>query len=111
MGLVLSDLTDEQKKEADVKAGVMVDDVAPTVRGNVQPGDVILAIVRGGVDHGSEDRRAGQRRAGEGGEGRVGHAADEARRAAVLRDGAGAERRVASSARLQPCAMLRRACA
>jgi serine protease Do len=49
MGLVLSDLTDEQRKEADVRVGVMVDDVAPTVRGNVQAGDVILAIVRGGV--------------------------------------------------------------
>jgi serine protease Do len=49
MGLVLSDLTDDQKKEADVKAGVMVDDVAPSVRGNVQPGDVIIAIVRSGV--------------------------------------------------------------
>jgi serine protease Do len=49
MGLVLSDLTDEQKKEADLKAGVAVDDVAPTVRGNVQPGDIIIAIVRGGV--------------------------------------------------------------
>jgi serine protease Do len=49
MGLVLSDLTEEQKKEADVKAGVVVDDVAPTVRGNVQPGDVIIAIVRNGV--------------------------------------------------------------
>ncbi len=49
MGLVLSDLTDEQKKEADVKAGVAVDDIAPTVRGNVQPGDIIIAIVRDGV--------------------------------------------------------------
>jgi len=49
MGLVLSDLTDDQKKEANVKSGVMVDDVAPTVRGNVQAGDVIIAIVRGGV--------------------------------------------------------------
>jgi serine protease Do len=49
MGLVLSDLNDEQKKEAAVKSGVLVEDVAPTVRGNVQPGDVILAIVRGGV--------------------------------------------------------------
>jgi len=48
MGLVLSDLTDEQKKESDVKSGVAVDDIAPTVRGNVQPGDVIIAIVRGG---------------------------------------------------------------
>ena len=58
MGLVLSDLTDEQKKEADVKAGVAVDDVAPTVRGNVQPGDVIIAIVRGGAT--TEARSAAQ---------------------------------------------------
>jgi len=58
MGLVLSDLTDEQKKEADVRVGVMVDDVAPTVRGNVQAGDVILAIVRGGVT--TEARSAAQ---------------------------------------------------
>ena len=49
MGLVLSDLTEEQKKEVDVKFGVGVEDVAPTVRGNVQPGDVIIAIVRNGV--------------------------------------------------------------
>lgn len=49
MGLVLSDLTEEQKKEAEVKAGVVVEDVAPTVRGNVQPGDVIIAIIRNGV--------------------------------------------------------------
>ena len=49
MGLVLSDLTDEQRKEADVRSGVAVDEVAPTVRGNVQPGDVIIAIVRGGT--------------------------------------------------------------
>ena len=49
MGLVLSDLTDEQKKDVDVRAGVAIDEVAPTVRGNVQPGDVIIAIVRNGV--------------------------------------------------------------
>jgi serine protease Do len=48
MGLVLSDLTDEQKKEAEVKVGVLVEDVAPNVRGNIQPGDVILAIVNRG---------------------------------------------------------------
>jgi serine protease Do len=58
MGLVLSDLTDEQRKEAEVRAGVLVEDVAPTVRGNVQPGDVILAIVRGGVT--TEARSASQ---------------------------------------------------
>ncbi len=49
MGLVLSDLTDEQKKEADLKAGVLVEDIAPTVRGSIQPGDLIIAIVSGGV--------------------------------------------------------------
>jgi serine protease Do len=48
MGLVLSDLTDEQRKEADVKGGVLIEEVAPNVRGNVQPGDIILALVRGG---------------------------------------------------------------
>ncbi len=49
MGLVLSDLTDEQKKEADVKSGVLVDDVTNGVRGNVQPGDVILEVVSKGA--------------------------------------------------------------
>jgi len=49
MGLVLSDLTDEQKKEADVKSGVLVEDVTNGVRGNVQPGDVILEIVSKGA--------------------------------------------------------------
>ena len=49
MGLVLSDLTDEQKKDADVKSGVLVEDVASGVRGNVQPGDIILEIVSKGV--------------------------------------------------------------
>jgi len=58
MGLVLADLTDEQKKEADVKSGVLVEDVASGVRGNVQPGDVILEIVSKGVT--SEVRTAAQ---------------------------------------------------
>ena len=48
MGLSLSDLTDEQKKELEVKSGVVVEDVTAGVRGNVQPGDVILALIRGG---------------------------------------------------------------
>ncbi len=48
MGLILSDLTDDQKKEAEVKSGVLVEDVAGSVRGNIQPGDVILVIVYGG---------------------------------------------------------------
>ena len=49
MGLMLSDLTDEQKKEADVRSGVLVEDIAPTVRGNIQAGDVIVAIINRGT--------------------------------------------------------------
>ncbi|HVE50351.1 MAG TPA: DegQ family serine endoprotease [Casimicrobiaceae bacterium] len=49
MGLVLSDLTAEQRKEADVKGGVLVDEIPGGVRGNVQAGDVILAIINKGV--------------------------------------------------------------
>jgi serine protease Do len=49
MGLSLADLTDEQKRELDIKGGVLVEDVAAGVRGNVQPGDVILAIINRGV--------------------------------------------------------------
>jgi serine protease Do len=48
LGLVLSDLTDEQKKELDGKSGVLIEDISGSVRGNVQPGDVILAIVSRG---------------------------------------------------------------
>jgi len=49
LGLVLSDLTDEQKKELDLKSGVLVEDITGTPRGNVQPGDVILSIISRGV--------------------------------------------------------------
>jgi len=48
MGLALVDLTDEQKKELDVKNGVLIEDISGSVRGNVQPGDVILAVVSRG---------------------------------------------------------------
>jgi serine protease Do len=48
MGLMLSDLTDEQKKELDIKSGVLVEDIAGVVRGNVQAGDVILALIQRG---------------------------------------------------------------
>ena len=72
------------------------------VRGNVQPGDVILAIISSGADDRGEERRANQRAAGEAGEGRVGHAAAAARRAAVLRDAQAAERRVTRDAASEP---------
>jgi len=48
MGLVLVDLNDEQKKELQIKNGVGIEDITGSVRGNVQPGDVILAIVNRG---------------------------------------------------------------
>ena len=48
MGLVLSDLTEDQKKELEIKNGVLIEDISGVVRGNVQPGDVILAIVQRG---------------------------------------------------------------
>jgi serine protease Do len=49
MGLVLADLTPEQRKEADVRSGVLVEDIVGSIRGNIQPGDVILAIISRGV--------------------------------------------------------------
>ena len=48
IGLVLVDLTDEQKKELEIKSGVGIEDITGSVRGDVQPGDVILAIVNRG---------------------------------------------------------------
>ena len=48
MGLVLVDLTDEQRKELDLKNGVVIEDISGGVRGNVQPGDIILAIIQRG---------------------------------------------------------------
>jgi serine protease Do len=49
MGLVLSDLTDEQKKDLEIRNGVVVEAVSGAVRANVQAGDVILAIISRGV--------------------------------------------------------------
>ena len=49
MGLVLSDLTDEQKKELEIKNGVVVEDIRGTARGDIQPGDVILAVISRGA--------------------------------------------------------------
>jgi serine protease Do len=46
---MLSDLTDEQKKQLEMKSGVLIEDIAPAVRGNVQPGDVIVAIIHKGT--------------------------------------------------------------
>jgi serine protease Do len=49
MGMVLSDLTEDQKKELEIKNGVLVEDISGGVRGNIQPGDVILAVINKGA--------------------------------------------------------------
>ena len=49
MGLALSDLNDEQKKELGIKNGVLIEDITGSARGNIQPGDVILAVINKGV--------------------------------------------------------------
>jgi serine protease Do len=50
LGLVLSDLTDEQRKSIDLPSGgVLIEDVVGVVRGNVHPGDVIVAIIQRGA--------------------------------------------------------------
>jgi serine protease Do len=49
MGLVLSDLTDDQRKELEVKNGVLIEDITGSARGNIQAGDVILAVISKGA--------------------------------------------------------------
>ena len=49
MGLVLSDLSEEQKKELEIKNGVGVEEISGTARGDIQPGDVILALISRGT--------------------------------------------------------------
>ncbi len=49
MGLVLLDLTDEQKKELDLKGRRADRGHSGRVRGNVQQGDVIIAVISKGV--------------------------------------------------------------
>jgi serine protease Do len=48
MGLVLADLTDEQKKELEIKNGVLIEDIPGTARGNIQVGDVIVSVISKG---------------------------------------------------------------
>jgi serine protease Do len=48
LGLVLSELSDEQRKELKIPAGVVVDEVRGQPRGDVRRGDVILALIHKG---------------------------------------------------------------
>ncbi len=49
MGLIVSDLTEEQKRELGVKNGVVVEEIPRGTRANIQVGDVILEVVSQGV--------------------------------------------------------------
>jgi len=48
LGLVLSDLSEDQRKELKIAGGVMVDDVRGQPRGDLRKGDVILALIHKG---------------------------------------------------------------
>jgi serine protease Do len=49
LGLVLSDLTAEQKKQLEIRNGVLIEDIRGRIRGNLQPGDVIIAVILRGA--------------------------------------------------------------
>ncbi|MDR0247223.1 MAG: DegQ family serine endoprotease [Burkholderiales bacterium] len=49
LGLVLSDLTAAQKKQLGIKEGVLVEDIRGRIRGNLQSGDVITAVIQRGA--------------------------------------------------------------
>ena len=49
LGLVLGELTAEQKKELKINNGVVVEDVRNGARNDLRPGDVILAVIIQGV--------------------------------------------------------------
>ena len=48
LGLVLSELSDEQRKELNVAGGVVVDEVRGQARGDLRKGDIILALIHKG---------------------------------------------------------------
>jgi serine protease Do len=49
LGLALSDLTVEQKHQAGIDNGVLVEDVRNGMRGDLRPGDLILAVMHKGI--------------------------------------------------------------
>jgi serine protease Do len=48
LGLVLSELTDEQRKELKIASGLVVDEVRGQPRGDIRKGDIILALIHKG---------------------------------------------------------------
>jgi serine protease Do len=58
LGLVLSELSDEQRKELKIASGVVVDEVRGHPRGDLRKGDVILALIHKGNN--TEAKSVGQ---------------------------------------------------
>lgn len=50
LGLVLSELSDEQRKELKIASGVVVDEVRGQPRGDLRKGDIILALIHKGTN-------------------------------------------------------------
>jgi len=50
LGLVLSDLSEDQRKELSVTGGVMVEEVRGQARADIRKGDVILALIHKGIN-------------------------------------------------------------
>ena len=48
LGLVLSELSDDQRKELKIASGVVVDEVRGQARGDLRKGDIILALIHKG---------------------------------------------------------------
>jgi len=48
LGLVLSELSDDQRKELKIVSGVVVDEVRGQARGDLRKGDIILALIHKG---------------------------------------------------------------
>jgi len=48
LGLVLSELSDEQRKELKIGSGIVVDEVRGQPRGDLRKGDIILALIHKG---------------------------------------------------------------
>jgi serine protease Do len=50
LGLVLSELSDDQRKDLKIASGVVVDEVRGQPRGDLQKGDIIMALIHKGVN-------------------------------------------------------------
>ena len=48
LGLVMSDLSEDRRKQLNIAGGAVIDDVKPNVRADLRPGDVVLSLTAKG---------------------------------------------------------------